>query len=75
MPPHVFHQHLQVPAEPTSAPRPKRVKIDVACVTCRMRKVKCDGARPGKPPVRHGHGRGRPLRTRALVHVIDLSLG
>ncbi|EFY98046.1 Zn(2)-Cys(6) zinc finger domain protein [Metarhizium robertsii] len=37
---------------PTGAPlyfgprRPKRLKIDVACDTCRSRKVKCDGARP-----------------------------
>ncbi|KAK1984184.1 hypothetical protein LZ30DRAFT_748053 [Colletotrichum cereale] len=27
-------------------PRPKRIKIDVACEACRRRKVKCDGARP-----------------------------
>ncbi|KAF2658600.1 hypothetical protein K491DRAFT_776159 [Lophiostoma macrostomum CBS 122681] len=46
MPTPNFHQHLHVPAGPASAPRPKRVKIDVACGTCRMRKVKCDGARP-----------------------------
>ncbi|KAJ6440029.1 C6 transcription factor [Purpureocillium lavendulum] len=38
-------------AEPPGVPhmplhRPKRLKIDVACDTCRARKVKCDGARP-----------------------------
>ncbi|OHE98302.1 fungal specific transcription factor [Colletotrichum orchidophilum] len=33
-------------------PKPKRIKIDVACDTCRRRKVKCDGARPGKSSVR-----------------------
>ncbi|KXH49471.1 fungal specific transcription factor [Colletotrichum simmondsii] len=27
-------------------PKPKRIKIDVACEACRRRKVKCDGARP-----------------------------
>ncbi|KFA56239.1 hypothetical protein S40293_00027 [Stachybotrys chartarum IBT 40293] len=27
-------------------PRSKRIKIDVACNTCRARKVKCDGIRP-----------------------------
>lgn len=32
---------------PTQMPRPKRHKIDVACDTCRARKVKCDGIRPG----------------------------
>ena len=26
----------------------KRLKIDVACDTCRAKKVKCDGVRPGK---------------------------
>lgn len=26
----------------------KRLKIDVACNTCRLRKVKCDGVRPGQ---------------------------
>ncbi|PKS12508.1 hypothetical protein jhhlp_000715 [Lomentospora prolificans] len=31
---------------PIREPRPKRQKIDVACDTCRTRKVKCDGVRP-----------------------------
>lgn len=33
---------------PTREPRPKRHKIDLACDTCRTRKVKCDGNRPGE---------------------------
>ncbi|KAH0435766.1 C6 transcription factor [Colletotrichum camelliae] len=32
--------------EKTMEPKPKRIKIDVACEACRRRKVKCDGARP-----------------------------
>uniref|UniRef100_A0A8H7N652 Zn(2)-C6 fungal-type domain-containing protein n=1 Tax=Bionectria ochroleuca TaxID=29856 RepID=A0A8H7N652_BIOOC len=32
--------------DPVREPRPKRIKIDVACDTCRTRKVKCDGRRP-----------------------------
>ncbi|TEA13686.1 Sorbicillinoid biosynthetic cluster transcription factor sor3 [Colletotrichum sidae] len=32
--------------ETTMEPKPKRIKIDVACEACRRRKVKCDGARP-----------------------------
>jgi hypothetical protein len=32
----------------SSEPRAKRIKIDVACNTCRARKVKCDGVRPGE---------------------------
>ncbi|CAI6100897.1 unnamed protein product [Clonostachys chloroleuca] len=32
--------------DPVREPRPKRIKIDVACDTCRTRKVKCDGIRP-----------------------------
>ncbi|KAH7121526.1 fungal-specific transcription factor domain-containing protein [Dactylonectria macrodidyma] len=27
-------------------PRPKRLKIDVACENCRAKKIKCDGVRP-----------------------------
>ncbi|KAM0322186.1 hypothetical protein ACHAQA_009676 [Verticillium albo-atrum] len=34
------------PASPGREPRPKRLKIDVACETCRAKKVKCDGVRP-----------------------------
>ncbi|KAM0280229.1 hypothetical protein ACHAQH_004187 [Verticillium albo-atrum] len=33
-------------ASPGREPRPKRLKIDVACETCRAKKVKCDGVRP-----------------------------
>ena len=35
------------PRSPVPEPRPKRHKIDLACDTCRTRKVKCDGKRPG----------------------------
>ncbi len=31
-----------------ATPRPKRHKIDVACETCRTRKIRCDGARPSR---------------------------
>ncbi|CAI4214111.1 unnamed protein product [Parascedosporium putredinis] len=31
---------------PIREPRPKRQKIDIACDTCRARKVKCNGVRP-----------------------------
>lgn len=29
-------------------PKPKRLKISIACNVCKAKKTKCDGARPGK---------------------------
>ncbi|KAI8063819.1 hypothetical protein BC940DRAFT_218152, partial [Gongronella butleri] len=34
-------------AEPSTTPtKPKRTKVTLACLLCRKKKVKCDGAQP-----------------------------
>ncbi|POR31023.1 Fungal transcription factor [Tolypocladium paradoxum] len=43
---------------PTGLHRTKRLKIDVACDTCRARKVKCDGVRPACGNCSKRFGRG-----------------
>jgi hypothetical protein len=49
--------HVTMYPMPASEHRRKRVKIDTACNTCRAKKVRCDGVRPGRLPAPY---RSRP---------------
>jgi hypothetical protein len=42
------HDVLQATEPSTDPPKKKRQKIALACDTCRIRKVRCDGIRPGE---------------------------
>ena len=48
--------HLPTTDDGSSAPKPKRQKVTIACDECRTKKIKCDGVRPVCQPCLKKYG-------------------
>ena len=48
--------HLLTTDDGSSAPKPKRQKVTIACDECRTKKIKCDGVRPVCQPCLRKYG-------------------
>ncbi|KAF8070648.1 hypothetical protein FPV67DRAFT_1488163 [Lyophyllum atratum] len=74
--PHVNHAHTHVVSpprpEPTQRKRPKYTRSKTGCMTCRVKKIKCDETKPNCMRCTHGQRdctwpEGAPARKKSVV--------